>query len=210
MSAHRRYYGVRAAQSEQDLSDERVLFGPPAHAPRSSARILSCSASRPIRHTTFTATTSTSDSDTGTIARRPGRTQVRPGPARSQSGRHERHRMGNADAGDRRQHRPSLREHEGQERRLQPVHAAPASRRWPSSPARRWRRITASVGNDESLGADVTALDPQPGAPADLAYTGKMWARQDGTAFVDSSGAAAAVSSGSVHDDAASRTRGST
>ena len=32
LSVHRRFYGVRAAQSEQDLSDERVLLGPPAHA----------------------------------------------------------------------------------------------------------------------------------------------------------------------------------
>ena len=35
-------------------------------------------------------------------------------------------------------------------------------------------RITTSVSNDESLGADVTGIDPQPGAPANLAFKVKM------------------------------------
>ncbi|MEO8936206.1 MAG: hypothetical protein ABI277_15120, partial [Burkholderiaceae bacterium] len=59
-------------------------------------------------------------------------------------------------------------------------------------------RMTASVGNDESLGVDVTGLDPKPGDPANPAYAGKMWTRQDGTAFVDVATPAVGAGAGGV------------
>src|SRR5439155_22812823 len=43
--------------------------------------------------------------------------------------------------------------------------------------------ITASVQDDVSLGTDVTGISPKAGDPPNPAYSGKMWSRQDGTAF---------------------------
>jgi hypothetical protein len=198
LSVHRRYYGVRAAQSEQDLSDERVLLGPPAHA----ATILGAHAELFSLETNSAHHIHSNHIDpldaTAVIANALSTPNFGPGkPEVNSNG--DPNTIGWAtlipviDDSTGKPFVNTKGRNVGYNQYVPRLHPVLAQFAGPAM-----AKITASVGDDESLGADVTTLDPQPGTPANLAYTGKMWARQDGTAFVDSSGAAAAASSGSV------------
>ena len=46
-------------------------------------------------------------------------------------------------------------------------------------------RLSSKVKDDESLGADVTGLNPKPTNPPNPALAGAMWARHDGVTSVD-------------------------
>jgi hypothetical protein len=197
LSVHRSYYGARAALTEQDLIDERMLLGPPAHAATilgahaelfslesSSAHHIHSNHIDPL-HATEVIANALSQPEFG-----PGKPEV------NQDDPNAKGWATLIPVIDDSTGKPFVNtkgRNVGYNQYVPRLHPVLAQFAGPAM-----AEITASVGDDESLGADVTTLDPRPGAPADFAYTGKMWARQDGTAFVDSSGAAPAVSSGSV------------
>ncbi|MEO8938161.1 MAG: hypothetical protein ABI277_14800 [Burkholderiaceae bacterium] len=184
LSASRRLYGVRPADTEQDLRDERALLGPAAHAAAiMGAHPELCSLETASAHHIHSNYID-SDPATGTIAKALGTAKYGPATPETTSG--DTNTVGWAtlipvvDDTTGKPYVNTRGKSRGCNQYLPRLHRDLTEYAGPAM-----ARMTASVGNDESLGVDVTGLDPKPGDPAKPAYAGKMWTRQDGTAFVD-------------------------
>lgn len=186
LSAKRKYYGIAAAQTEQDLRDERDLLDPVSHAatmvgchpdlmslePNSAYTIHSNHVDRSIDVVLLSGKLNQPQYGPATPQQMQGQPnatgwgtlQPVPGdggaPLKNRTGKH---------AG-RIQYQPSLH----------PDLRALARSAMNST--------TVGVKNDTSLGADATGLQPAgPNDPPNPALTGAMWLRHDGLTSIDQS-----------------------
>jgi hypothetical protein len=179
-------YGIQAAQTEQDLREEQVLFDVNSHA----AAILGASPdlfslepnSANNIHTNHIA----NDEAAKTLARALSRPEYGPATPEQTPGKTNAVGWGTLT--------PIIDDTTGMPfKNIKGTHAGRIQYQPVFHPdivsfaSQAVGRITISAKDDSSLGADITSLVPNPNDPPNPALTGVMWARHDGSTFVDQS-----------------------
>ena len=197
LSPKREMYGVSAAQSEQDLREEQALFDVNAQAATIMGANPDLFSLEPNSAYNIHTNHINNDGTTKTLARALANSQYGPATPELMSGKTNAVGWGTLA--------PVIDDSTGQPfKNTKGMHAGRIQYQPVFHPdivefaGQAVGRLASNVKDDVSLGADVSALKPLATDPPNPALAGVMWARQDGSSFVDQSPAAKQVRDGNA------------